>query len=168
MKKDEGPLRQDECVRCIPAPEKVKAPVNRSPPCRTSDGKGVTDTVIIVFPTLEDTVRVASVSSGPGVLNPRPPPGSPLDGLLWGFDTYEHPADVLADPAGFIGFVQVCREYLINGASGLTPEARVALRHLVDNFPDDGAVVQRAQDFVETVKAVQGLVERSPVRGSPT
>ncbi|MDP7493999.1 MAG: hypothetical protein QGG26_13610 [Candidatus Undinarchaeales archaeon] len=160
--------RKDDDVKRIPVRDKPKTPSPRRKLPRIRDGKGGTKPTISRVPTLEAAIRVASFSSGSGALIPRPPPGGRLDGLLWGLETYAHPADVLVDKPGFIGFVQVCREYLSNAAGELTPEARVALRHLVDNFPDDAAVVHRAQDFVETVRAVRGLVERTPVVGTPT
>ena len=166
--KDERTVPQDDDVKRIPVVDKPKTPSARCSSHRTREPKGRKIPTIAVVPTLEAAIRVASVSSGSGALNPRPPPGGQLDGLLWGLETYTHPADVLADKAGFVGFVQVCGEYLSNAATELTPEVRVALRHLVDNYPDDASVVHHAQDFVETVRAVRGLVERRPVVGTPT
>ncbi len=161
---NEGPAKQTKDVKRNPVRGKPKTHPARDSKPRTGGKKPI----LAMVPTLEAAIRAASVSSGTGLLNPRPPPGGKLDGLLWGLETYVHPADVLADRAGFVGFVQACSEYLSNAASKLTPEARVALRHLVDNFPDDAAVVHRAQDYVETVRAVRSLVERSPVIATPT
>ena len=166
--KDEGTAPQDDDVKRSPVRDNPKTPSARCSSPQTREAKGRRTPTLAVVPTLEAAIRVASVSSGLGALNPRPPPGGQLDGLLWGLETYTHPADVLADKAGFVGFVLVCREYLSNTAGELTPEVRVGLRHLVDNFPNDTAVVHRAQDYVETVRAVRNLVKRSPVVGTPT